>query len=475
MRDQTKPRIMLGLWLVIAMLGSVVVRAEEEAQTDLVKQYVNLRLKILYSSTDGFTVDDTGRAKWSNEEERAKKIDGQCVELLKLVKDNPKVFGDAPDVFGHIHLIDAAQIQGKDHLEELAKGYEKMLQQAQDDSTKAVWEYCLYATYNDLAGIASEEKKQDKVEQSLKKARPHLEQSLKYDKKFFRAAKDLFELKLNKGEITLDKALDEAKSVQALFPDQLDPVPDMPTYYHSYWGFEYRLALIRLNKQDYQGAERALTEIIAKYGPETFDKKKFFHFQFFSVYSDLGVSYMQNNKITKAKTAFEKSLQLNDKNSNAYVNLGLLAAEAKDFQGAIENFKKASQINTKRPDVYRHIGLCYRELGKQAEAIRAFQKVLEMDTSSNAAVEAENQLKDMGIRPAVKVQPGGQPNLSNTRPGGAKTQVRTGITDDFSEENQPQQRAPAQAPPPTGNRRQPQPQGQGQRKIMGGPPASMPR
>jgi len=139
------------------------------------------------------------------------------------------------------------------------------------------------------------------------------------------------------------------------------------------------------------------------------------------LYYQLGYAYMEQNELTNAKGAFEKSMAakkdnpaarallafvLNrmgetDKavdqweksvkedgnNSTVHVNLGLSYESKGQYDKALESYKKAQSLNPSDKAVYINLGNAYQGLGKTAEAFDAFTRGLESNKRELAAYD----------------------------------------------------------------------------------------
>ena len=135
----------------------------------------------------------------------------------------------------------------------------------------------------------------------------------------------------------------------------------------------------------------------------------------------LGYAYMEQNELTSAKAAFEKSMAakkdnpaarallafvLNrmgetDKavdqwektvkedgnNSTVHINLGLSYESKGQYDKALESYKKAQSLDPSDKAVYINLGNAYQGLGRTAEAFDAFTRGLESNKRELAAYD----------------------------------------------------------------------------------------
>lgn len=70
---------------------------------------------------------------------------------------------------------------------------------------------------------------------------------------------------------------------------------------------------------------------------------------------ELGNFYFLNSKFEEAETEFNKVLQLNPKNWQAYCSLGLIYEERKDFVKAKQMYNKTLELNKENKVAKEHI------------------------------------------------------------------------------------------------------------------------
>src|SRR5579862_9024900 len=93
-------------------------------------------------------------------------------------------------------------------------------------------------------------------------------------------------------------------------------------------------------------------------------------------HNNLGVAYMNLQKIDEAKAALEDALKQDPKNPNGWYNLGLLAKNTGEAQAAIEAFKRVTEIDANDADTWYFLGASYVQARQFPQAIDAFQHAL---------------------------------------------------------------------------------------------------
>ncbi len=82
----------------------------------------------------------------------------------------------------------------------------------------------------------------------------------------------------------------------------------------------------------------------------------------------LGGAYSSTNNFEKAKECFEKVLQANPQNLDAYKNLGSAYGNLHRLDKALEVFKEGLEINPADAQLNQLTGLAYEELGDAVDA-----------------------------------------------------------------------------------------------------------
>ena len=102
-------------------------------------------------------------------------------------------------------------------------------------------------------------------------------------------------------------------------------------------------------------------------------------------YNNLGTVFRATKNYDDAKKNFEKSLKIDPNFVHAITNLGNLYFELNDYEKAIETLKKAVTINDKNALAHYNLGLVYQSMGQKENAINQLNKVLQINpTNTNA-------------------------------------------------------------------------------------------
>jgi tetratricopeptide (TPR) repeat protein len=96
-------------------------------------------------------------------------------------------------------------------------------------------------------------------------------------------------------------------------------------------------------------------------------------------------TYHKLNQYEEAIEDYNKAIELNPKNAEAYNNRGNAHSELNKHEEAIEDFNKAIELDPKYAEAYNNRGNAYYELNKHEEAIEDFNKAIELNPNFAAA------------------------------------------------------------------------------------------
>ena len=98
------------------------------------------------------------------------------------------------------------------------------------------------------------------------------------------------------------------------------------------------------------------------------------------------------NRLDEALADFNKTIELNPKDPDAWNNRGLVYNRLGRTQEALSDFNKALELDDLNGQAYNNRGLVYLKLGKHNEAIEDLKKAGRLGVP-----EAEDYLKSKGI------------------------------------------------------------------------------
>ncbi len=103
----------------------------------------------------------------------------------------------------------------------------------------------------------------------------------------------------------------------------------------------------------------------------------------------LGSIYLAQNKLTDARTAFEKAVKLPANYPGTvprgWNNLGIVDAREGHLDSAVQRFKKSLEIDSNYSVAINNLGNAYRQAKNWSEAQRAFEQSLQLDTQDPEA------------------------------------------------------------------------------------------
>ncbi|HED11836.1 MAG TPA: tetratricopeptide repeat protein [Caldithrix abyssi] len=93
----------------------------------------------------------------------------------------------------------------------------------------------------------------------------------------------------------------------------------------------------------------------------------------------MGLLFVKNNLINDGIRHFEKAIELNKNEIDAYNNLGLAQIKLKNYDTAIRTFETALRINKDYPDVHHNLGMAYYLERQHFKSIDHIQTALRMN------------------------------------------------------------------------------------------------
>ncbi len=92
---------------------------------------------------------------------------------------------------------------------------------------------------------------------------------------------------------------------------------------------------------------------------------------------NLGIAYLQLQRVDDAEKAFKTITVQYDRYAAAYNGLGLVAIKRGDGDTARQNFEKAIELDSKQVEPLLNLGLLYQKAGNKEQALRYFKMFLE--------------------------------------------------------------------------------------------------
>jgi len=147
--------------------------------------------------------------------------------------------------------------------------------------------------------------------------------------------------------------------------------------------YESALSAMRAGKA--AQAEKALQQLAEQYpnysGPQ----------------ANLGILYFHQNKLEKAKAAFQASLEINPKNVVSLNHLGIISRGAGEFKQAQVYYEKALGIDPDYAFAHLNYGILLElYMGKLPEALKHYQRYQELTPKED--IEVKKWIIDLGRR-----------------------------------------------------------------------------
>jgi tetratricopeptide (TPR) repeat protein len=93
----------------------------------------------------------------------------------------------------------------------------------------------------------------------------------------------------------------------------------------------------------------------------------------------------------EVETLLERSIAIDRKLDEAYLQLGVVYFAQADFEQAIRNYKKAIEINPQLGEAHRQLGLAYQRTGEKVKAQEEFQAFEQAEKSEAAEIERQRR------------------------------------------------------------------------------------
>jgi tetratricopeptide (TPR) repeat protein len=98
-----------------------------------------------------------------------------------------------------------------------------------------------------------------------------------------------------------------------------------------------------------------------------------------------GVALSNLGKDEEALKAFEKAIEINPTDPEAWYNKGVALGKLGKNEEALKAFEKAIEINPTDPEAWYNKGVTLSKLGKDEEALKAFEKAIEINPNYDKA------------------------------------------------------------------------------------------
>ncbi len=102
---------------------------------------------------------------------------------------------------------------------------------------------------------------------------------------------------------------------------------------------------------------------------------------------DLPAEIQEKIKLVEELDKFNRAVELNSSDANAYNNRGVVHCKLEEYDAAIKDFNKAIELKADFAEAYNNRGLAYCALEKYLQAIQDFAKALQLNPSFAEALK----------------------------------------------------------------------------------------
>ena len=107
--------------------------------------------------------------------------------------------------------------------------------------------------------------------------------------------------------------------------------------------------------------------------------------------------YAVRGNLTQAMFDFNKAIEINPDDTNAYTDRGVIYAEQGDLTQAISDFNKAIAINPKNEKAYCNRGIAYYQQGNPPQALLDYNKAIEINPNYSEAYDNRARMRSQYI------------------------------------------------------------------------------
>ena len=93
-------------------------------------------------------------------------------------------------------------------------------------------------------------------------------------------------------------------------------------------------------------------------------------------YNNMGILYQDLGDFNRAQEAYQKALEINPRYEKAHNNLGTLFYLTNRYEESIAAFQKALVFNPRNSESYCNLGALYKKIGQVEKAVECYQKAL---------------------------------------------------------------------------------------------------
>ncbi|MCZ6634305.1 MAG: tetratricopeptide repeat protein, partial [bacterium] len=101
-----------------------------------------------------------------------------------------------------------------------------------------------------------------------------------------------------------------------------------------------------------------------------------------------GATYLRLKANEKALQAFDRALELDPGNADAYNGKGIVTTHQRNYENAIRLYTRAIELDPKNAGFHANLAIAYHLQGKKEAAQKAYQKAIELDPIYKGQLEA---------------------------------------------------------------------------------------
>jgi len=95
--------------------------------------------------------------------------------------------------------------------------------------------------------------------------------------------------------------------------------------------------------------------------------------------------------LQQAEALLEKTVNIDPKFGEAYLQLGILHSERGDFEQAIRDYKKAIEVSPQLSEAHYRLGSAYKRIGEESKAEQEFRTYETVEKGETAAIESRRR------------------------------------------------------------------------------------
>lgn len=121
-------------------------------------------------------------------------------------------------------------------------------------------------------------------------------------------------------------------------------------------------------------------------------------------YYNLATLEIAKKRILQAKKNLTESVKLSPHFQNAWINLGYCYENLGDIDSAILAYEKALEISDKNPDLLYNLGLIKARIGRYREALLFFEQAIALKPDFKSAIEKKELLKKLARENKISLE-----------------------------------------------------------------------